>query len=176
MNAIARDVVRISCNVPVVVGTLQDLLWDRTLPLTVPPVFRTKSVKDARLVFDFSDRKRVKLTGYLLQHGHKDEHAALRSWRIEGSNQPDEGWAVLDERLGCKLLGQTPHNEVYLEVTAPSTETEDDRLHTATVDCRGRFHAAGPTLYHMELSRGVFRDCCLRVASQHYVLCDASGF
>lgn len=155
LNAVSRDVVRVHCTVPVVVGSVQDLLWDRTLPLSVPPVFRTKSIKDARIVFDFSDRKRVKLTGYLLQHGHKDEHAALRSWRLEGRNQPDDDWNVLDERLGCKLLGQSSHNEVYFDLTEKVSDDAVASYRYLSLVATGS-NAAGPTLYHMELSRVEF--------------------
>lgn len=122
-NPIEIDVVRASCSIPIQVGTLAGLLYDRTLP-TVDGVlpaaaaggFRTRNVPNGRIVFDFSDRRRVRLSAYVLQHGHHEEHAALRSWRVEGSNDGNE-WIPLDEQRECRMLGCKPFNEATFVIS-----------------------------------------------------------
>lgn len=115
-NPVTEDIIRVTTNVSLHVGALANLFYDRSswkgaTTDGAPPSIRTKNVPNGRIVFDFSDRRRVRLSGYLLQHGHAEEHAALRNWKLEGSNNATD-WIVLDIRANCTALGAQPFNEV----------------------------------------------------------------
>lgn len=178
-SVIEEDLVRVSCTIPVQVGSVSNLLYDRSTWNGVGelPGLRTRNAPGGRIIFDFSDRRRIRLESYILQHGHKEEHAALRNWAIEGSNDSVD-WLTLDRQYECRLLGQKPFNEVSFVVSslafsrrglqaiasvavnsegkgghlAPNAEEDVPSFRYLSLVSSGP-NAAGEPLHHIELAR-----------------------
>lgn len=178
-SVIEEDLVRVSCSIPIQVGSISNLLYDRSSwnGSSELPGLRTRNVPSGRIVFDFSDRRRIRLEAYILQHGHKEEHAALRNWAIEGSNDGVD-WLTLDRQYESRLLGQKPFNEASFVVSslafsrrglqaiasvavnsegkgghlAPNAEEDIPAFrYLSLVSCGP--NAAGDPLHHIELGR-----------------------
>jgi hypothetical protein len=181
-SVLEEDIVRVSCSIPVQVGSISNLFYDRCSwnGASELPGLRTRNVQGGRIVFDFSDRRRIRLEAYVLQHGHKEEHAALRNWAIEGSHDGVD-WLTLDRQFECRLLGQKPFNEVSFVVSslsfyprglqaiasvavnsegkgghlAPNAEEDTPAFrYLSLVSCGP--NAAGDPLHHIELARVEF--------------------
>ncbi|CUG92595.1 Hypothetical protein, putative [Bodo saltans] len=202
-SVIEEDLVRVSCSIPIQVGSISNLLYDRNVVCgVIVSIFSPRSAshcqrcskllrgregilhpmprrtsKKKRIVFDFSDRRRIRLEAYILQHGHKEEHAALRNWAIEGSNDGVD-WLTLDRQYESRLLGQKPFNEASFVVSslafsrrglqaiasvavnsegkgghlAPNAEEDIPAFrYLSLVSCGP--NAAGDPLHHIELGR-----------------------
>ena len=46
---------------------------------------------------DLGASRALRLTHYALRHGRYDGYHRLRSWRLEGSNDPSSGWVTLKD-------------------------------------------------------------------------------
>ena len=46
---------------------------------------------------DLGASRALRLTHYALRHGYEDGFGRLRSWRLEGSNDPSSGWVTLKD-------------------------------------------------------------------------------
>lgn len=178
-SVVEEDLVRLTCSIPIQVGSLANLTYDRTTwnGTSEVPGLRTRNAPHGRITFDFSDRRRIRLEAYVLQHGHKEEHAALRSWAIEGSNDAED-WITLDRQYESRLLGQKPFNEVSFVVSslafsrrglhaisniavnsegkgghlAPNAEEDVPSFRYLSLVSTGP-NAAGDPLHHIELGR-----------------------
>jgi hypothetical protein len=136
---------------------------------------RTKSEPGTRIIFDFGNHRRVSLDAYLLQHGHEQEHAALRSWAVEGSNDLEQ-WYTVDRQESNECLGRQPFNVVVFPIAADhpyEVLAEKRNIHRTTpvskelvASERAQFrfisvritgpNAAGEDMFHIELSRVEF--------------------
>lgn len=148
-NPCTTLMVSVSASVPLTFGSLETLLVPkRTLEDKKAASMRTKSQKGASITFDFGHKHRVNLKKYVLTHGHEDEHAALRSWRLLGSVDGSE-WVVLDERRNNHaLIG--PYTSELFECQ-PSSSTLPDGARFLSLEISGP-NAAGPDMWHIELS------------------------
>jgi hypothetical protein len=128
VNAAESGLVSVECTATALVGTPATLLDERTSIAGKYPStsFRTKSTEGAVIVFDFRDR-RVQVTSYLLQHGHAEEHAALRSWCLKGSNDGKD-WTLLDTRKNDTSLNGPYLTSVFrLQYTESTPAASTDK-------------------------------------------------
>ena len=150
VNPLDEGAVAATSSAPFITGRLEDLFSDIT---ATPPVeCRTASVAGCDITIDLGDHRRVELHRYLLRHGHEDEHAALRSWRLEASNDNTE-WTELDSQSD-QTLGRSPFNEAFFTAKRLMTEGDAERFRFRFVRLRSTgANAAGEAMHHIEVSR-----------------------
>lgn len=66
--------------------------------------YQTQLYKDGWVVFDFKNRK-IKLTNYAIKSNNKGGDGAMKSWKIEVSND-GKTWIKIDDRIGVQSFNK----------------------------------------------------------------------
>ena len=136
-------------------GSEETIFSDILAKDSLPVETRTKSVKGARIVFDFGISRRVDIHQYVLRHGHSTKHAALRTWRLVGWNgheseaAPEE--VVLDLRNGVATLGVKPWAVAMFQVEKHKRKHKEETFRFIALEITGP-NSAGDSTFHIELS------------------------
>ncbi len=150
VNPVVEGAVAATSSAEFITGTIEDLFSDIA---EMPPVeCRTVSAPNSSITLDFGDHRCVEVHSYLLRHGHPDEHAALRSWKMLVSNDGLE-WVEIDAQLDSSL-GRSSFNEAIFSARrlSESEGVEHTRFRFVRLQAAGP-NAAGEEMHHIEISR-----------------------
>lgn len=137
---------------------------------------RTVSTLGAMVWVDLGEGVSLNAQGYTLVHGDKEQHCALRSWRLLGTNEPppvlsasewkekanedyltnfrswcqsEDAVSILDDRARDNTLGRTPYSVAYFPCEGSSGD--DLFFRFIGIQTTGP-NAAGDNMFHVELS------------------------